>query len=135
PQLLRRLRAVRRLRFTLRRVSAGVEDRRPAGSVPAARVRGDEHQPLAARRAAPPNDPVRILEVQDRPLPPVELTGRRTRAAAHARSVLLPTVLALAVVLAAGTYFLAKQPLGSPWWIYADADSTYTASSINLLTG
>ena len=30
---------------------------------------------------------------------------------------------------------VTAQPLSSPWWTYADADSTYTASSLNLLTG
>ena len=42
------------------------EDRRPAGALPPAHVRRDEHQPLAPRGAAPPDDGLRVLEVQSR---------------------------------------------------------------------
>ena len=42
------------------------EDRRPAGALPPAHVRRDEHQPLAPRGAAAPDDGLRVLEVQGR---------------------------------------------------------------------
>ena len=76
--LLRRVRPVRRLRPALRRRPARPEDRRPAGALPPAHVRRDEHQPLAPRRAAPPDDALRVLEVQSRTAhPPRRLTPRR----------------------------------------------------------
>ena len=66
PRVLRRVRPVRRLRPAARRRASQPEDRRPAGPLPAAHVRGDEHQPLAPRLAAPPDDRVRVLEVPRR---------------------------------------------------------------------
>ncbi len=44
-------------------------------------------------------------------------------------AVALATVLTLAAVAA------DAQPLRSPWWTYADADATYTASGLNLMLG
>ena len=43
--------------------------------------------------------------------------------------------MAALVVLLASLYVVARQPLGSPWWTYADPDATYAASSLNLLLG
>jgi dolichyl-phosphate-mannose-protein mannosyltransferase len=43
--------------------------------------------------------------------------------------------LALAVVLGASVAVLLLQPVRSPWWIFADADATYVASSANLMAG
>jgi hypothetical protein len=44
-------------------------------------------------------------------------------------------LLAAAVVLAVSAYVVVRQPVDSPWWIYADPDATYAASSLNLLLG
>ena len=45
------------------------------------------------------------------------------------------TLAAACVVLAAAVYVVARQPLDSPWWLYADPDASYAASSLNLLDG
>lgn len=50
------------------------------------------------------------------------------------RSGLLTTA-ALAIVVAIAIGVTAAQPVGSPWWINADADATYTASGIELAIG
>lgn len=47
----------------------------------------------------------------------------------------LPALLGLAVALAATAVIVAAQPVTSPWWTYADADASYTASGLNLLHG
>ncbi|MDX6424495.1 MAG: hypothetical protein QOI67_1966 [Gaiellaceae bacterium] len=44
-------------------------------------------------------------------------------------------MLALATVLTLATLAVEAQPLHSPWWTYADADATYTASALNLMLG
>jgi hypothetical protein len=41
--------------------------------------------------------------------------------------------LAFAAALAAVAAVIAAQPLGAPWWLYADADATYTATGIDLM--
>jgi hypothetical protein len=69
------------------------------------------------------------LEVQSRPAPhPRALSGRLALTRA------LPA-LALAAVVAASLAIVVAQPVRSPWWTYADADATYTASGLNLLIG
>jgi Dolichyl-phosphate-mannose-protein mannosyltransferase len=45
------------------------------------------------------------------------------------------TVAAVAVTFAFVVVVLAFQPIGSPWWIYANADASYTASGIDLMAG
>jgi hypothetical protein len=44
-------------------------------------------------------------------------------------------VVALATVLTLAAVAVDAQPLRSPWWTYADADATYTASALNLMLG
>lgn len=41
----------------------------------------------------------------------------------------------MAAILAIALGFALSQPVGSPWWIYADADATYVASAANLMAG
>jgi hypothetical protein len=36
-------------------------------------------------------------------------------------------------VVAAACVIIAAQPVTSPWWIYADADGTYSASALNIM--
>jgi Dolichyl-phosphate-mannose-protein mannosyltransferase len=43
--------------------------------------------------------------------------------------------LALATVLTLAALAVDAQPVRSPWWTYADADATYTASALNLMLG
>ena len=43
--------------------------------------------------------------------------------------------LAAAAVVAVAAVVVAAQPLDSPWWTYADADASYTASALNLVLG
>ncbi len=43
--------------------------------------------------------------------------------------------LALAATLASAALVVVNQPVRSPWWTYADADATYTSSSLNLMLG
>jgi hypothetical protein len=56
--------------------------------------------------------------------------GVLSRAKARART-LAP---ALAVLIGAGAIVLA-QPVGSPWWLWADADGIYSASALNIASG
>lgn len=44
-------------------------------------------------------------------------------------------ILPLATVLTLAALAVDAQPLRSPWWTYADADATYTASALNLMLG
>ena len=44
-------------------------------------------------------------------------------------------MLAFAAALAAALVLVEGQPIRSPWWTYADADATYSGSSLNLLLG
>jgi hypothetical protein len=39
------------------------------------------------------------------------------------------------VAVASVIVVVAAQPVRSPWWLYADADATYTASGIELMAG
>ena len=122
PRVLRRVRPVRRLRPALRGRAAQPEDRRPARPLPAADVRRDEHQPLAPRRAAPPDDALRVLEVQGRPAHAPRQSERPRSRAAWARRW---AALALATVLdARGASSSTRSRVRSPWWTYADADAT-----------
>ena len=41
----------------------------------------------------------------------------------------------VAIVVAAASLVVAAQPVTSPWWIYADADGTYSASALNIMAG
>lgn len=41
----------------------------------------------------------------------------------------------LAVVVAAAAAIVAAQPVTGPWWINADADATYSASALNIISG
>ena len=43
--------------------------------------------------------------------------------------------VAFCAALAVSGAIVAAQPIHSPWWTYADADSTYVSSSLNLLAG
>jgi len=47
----------------------------------------------------------------------------------------LPAIAALVATVGVACYIVAAQPLTSPWWLYADADGTYSASALNLLVG
>ena len=108
------------------------EDRRPAGALPPAHVRRDEHQPLAPRRAAPPDDALRVLEIQSRTAhAPRQSERARRRGVWERRAAALAFVLA--IVVAAVVVF--AQPLRSPWWTYADADASYTGAALNLVAG
>jgi hypothetical protein len=71
------------------------------------------------------------LEVQGRPLlAPRSLNGRAARVWARRWAILaLGTVITLAVVV------VEAQPVRSPWWTYADADASYTASGLNMMLG
>jgi hypothetical protein len=44
-------------------------------------------------------------------------------------------VVAFVAAMAVAIAVVVAQPIGSPWWTYADADATYTSSSLNLLVG
>jgi hypothetical protein len=44
----------------------------------------------------------------------------------------LPALVALAVTFAVSATIVFSQPLGAPWWLYADADATYVGSSLEL---
>jgi hypothetical protein len=46
-----------------------------------------------------------------------------------------PAAAAALAVLAVAVYVVARQPISSPWWIYADPDASYAASSLNILDG
>lgn len=41
----------------------------------------------------------------------------------------------MAAALAATAIIVIAQPVGSPWWTYADADASYAANGLNLLHG
>ena len=41
----------------------------------------------------------------------------------------------LAVVVVAAVVLVAAQPVTGPWWINADADATYSASALNIISG
>lgn len=43
--------------------------------------------------------------------------------------------LAAAAVVTVAALVVNAQPVRSPWWTYADADASYTASALNLLLG
>jgi hypothetical protein len=43
--------------------------------------------------------------------------------------------LALVTVVTVAATVVDAQPVRSPWWTYADADASYTASALNLLLG
>jgi dolichyl-phosphate-mannose-protein mannosyltransferase len=43
--------------------------------------------------------------------------------------------LAFATVLTVTVLVVEAQPVRSPWWTYADADASYTASSLNMMLG
>jgi hypothetical protein len=45
------------------------------------------------------------------------------------------TLAAFAVAVAFVGIVVGWQPVGAPWWLYADADATYTASGIELMAG
>lgn len=45
------------------------------------------------------------------------------------------TVAAAVVTLAVVAVVLAFQPVGSPWWIDANSDASYTASGVDLMAG
>lgn len=65
------------------------------------------------------------MEVSDRTLQtPRRLTVTR-----------LAPLLGLAAALAATAIIVVAQPVGSPWWTYADADASYAANGLNLLHG
>src|SRR5207237_999433 len=44
----------------------------------------------------------------------------------------LPALVALGVTFAVAATIVFSQPLGAPWWLYADADGTYVGSSLEL---
>jgi hypothetical protein len=67
------------------------------------------------------------VEVESRPVPSEPAVSRIR--------VLAWSLAPLAVVLAAATVVVALQPVTSPWWIYADADGTYSASALNIMAG
>jgi hypothetical protein len=71
------------------------------------------------------------LEVQGRPVLAARgLTGRTAHVWARRWAV-----LALATVVTVAVLVVEAQPTRSPWWTYADADASYTASALNLLAG
>jgi hypothetical protein len=43
--------------------------------------------------------------------------------------------LAFATVLTVAALVVDAQPVRSPWWTYADADASYTASALNMMLG
>ncbi len=45
------------------------------------------------------------------------------------------TLAPAAVVVAAAAALVAAQPVTGPWWINADADATYSASALNIISG
>lgn len=45
------------------------------------------------------------------------------------------TLAACAVAVALVGIVVGWQPISAPWWLYADADATYTASGIELMAG
>jgi hypothetical protein len=53
----------------------------------------------------------------------------------HRVSTRTQTMIALGATLAGSAVIVFSQPIGSPWWTYADADGIYVAASLNLLKG
>jgi Dolichyl-phosphate-mannose-protein mannosyltransferase len=47
----------------------------------------------------------------------------------------LQSVAPLAAVLIVGCILVAAEPVTAPWWINADADGTYAASALNIISG
>lgn len=47
----------------------------------------------------------------------------------------LQTLAPLAVILVVGGILVSAEPVTSPWWINADADGTYSASALNVISG
>ena len=71
------------------------------------------------------------MEVQSRPLlAPRSLSGRAARVWARRWAV-----LALATAITVAALIVDAQPVRSPWWTYADADASYTASGLNMMLG
>lgn len=67
------------------------------------------------------------MEIPSRHLPPNE---RLTIVAKRLRSAVpLTAVLVVAAIL------IASEPVTAPWWINADADGTYSASALNVISG
>lgn len=59
-----------------------------------------------------------------------------SRAIPSGRSLSLVRALApFAVVIAAAVVLVAAQPVTGPWWLNADADATYSASALNIISG
>jgi hypothetical protein len=71
------------------------------------------------------------LEVQGR----ARLETRRLSDRAAAAWALRWPALALATVVTVAALVVDAQPLRSPWWTYADADASYSASALNLMLG
>jgi hypothetical protein len=71
------------------------------------------------------------LEVQDRAVHETRGLSRAPTAAWAQRWV----ALAFATVITVAALIVDAQPLRSPWWAYADADASYTASALNLMLG
>src|SRR5437763_13525025 len=44
-------------------------------------------------------------------------------------------LISIAATLAVAATVVFAQPLASPWWIYGDADATYTASGLQIAAG
>lgn len=59
-----------------------------------------------------------------------------SRAEPSSRALTRALALApLAAVLVAAAAIVAAQPVAGPWWINADADATYSASALNIVSG
>jgi hypothetical protein len=71
------------------------------------------------------------LEVQGRPA----LAPRRLSPALGWLWARRWAALALVTVVTVAATIVDAQPVRSPWWTYADADASYTASALNLLLG
>jgi Dolichyl-phosphate-mannose-protein mannosyltransferase len=71
------------------------------------------------------------LEVQGRPA----LAPRRLSPALAWLWARRWAALALVTVVTVAATIVDAQPVRSPWWTYADADASYTASGLNLLLG
>jgi predicted membrane protein len=60
--------------------------------------------------------------------------GANIRSLAGAKARAQSFAPLLAVLVAAGAFVLA-QPVGSPWWLWADNDGMYSASALNIASG
>jgi hypothetical protein len=60
---------------------------------------------------------------------------RTIKPTVRVRQIHLPALIGFLVVIAAATVLVASQPVTSPWWIYADADGTYSGSALSILAG